>query len=309
MDEQLRDSLVEYLNVKGISRGQLSMELGYKSKSIASAYISGKYNGDLVEMEKRIKNWLSRQSSRSELLHCPVIPTEIMQMIHSACDIAYDEQDISLITGYAGNGKTTALEQYVKISPNAVYILANKSTSMHVLTQILAESFRLSTKGNGSAITRRIIEYLKTHDVLVIIDQADDLSDKSLEYLRQVVNDEGSSGLVLCGLPRLRNTIVYSHGDHDQLVSRIGLSVELPQVDIGDLEDIVKAVWPNLDRKTVEEFVTNACIRNRTDIRPSHRRLDKIMKRTNRVMLKNRASVPTVEMVKEASKYILRIDQ
>lgn len=58
--------------------------------------------------------------------------------------------------------------------------------------------------------------------MVVIIDQADYLSDASLELLRCIIVDMAEVGLVLVGMPRLKMKLENLANDHEQLLSWVG---------------------------------------------------------------------------------------
>jgi len=304
----VKEEFFAYLESRGISQNEAARSIGY-SASVLSALRQDKYKGNSEEAWGRIADWLERERARFSLLGTPIVETSVLKRIMSACDIALEEKDIAVVVGYAGNGKTFALEEYVKRHPGAVfYLAAAKYTSQHVLTLRLAETLGLSLKGNAADITARIIAYLASRDALVIVDQADDLSDSALEYLRQVVFDDGRTGLVLAGLPKLAGQIQNARNDHDQLLSRVGLYVRLPPVELDDMRKIVRCVWGDIDEEVESALIGESCLRLRSEIRPSLRRLSKIMKRVHRVSQKNKLDLPTVEVVKEAAQYIMTLD-
>jgi len=301
----LKEDFFGYLESHDISQSQAAKALGY-SPAVITAYKQGTYAGRVDELEVEITSWLERESTRSTILDIPVLETTLLRQISSACDIAYEEKDIAVIVGYAGCGKSVALREYVRRHQDRVYYLeANKATSRHVLILRLGEMLGVSLKGNAADVTARIGIYLKGRDTLLIVDQADDLSDIALEYLRQIVFDEGQTGLVLAGLPKLAGQIMNARNDHDQLLSRVGLYVRLPALEPEDVSRVLRSVWPSLDDEVEATFVEKSTLRMRAENRPSLRRLAKIMKRANRVMYKNKLNLPTTEIVEHAARYIM----
>jgi DNA transposition AAA+ family ATPase len=53
-------------------------------------------------------------------------------------------------------------------------------------------------------------------------DEADYLSDGSLELVRRVINDKAQTGVAPAGLPRLKYKLENLRNDHQQLPSRVG---------------------------------------------------------------------------------------
>lgn len=305
----LRENLSAFIEQSGYSMRKISNELGYASGSIVSLYLSHQYNGNIDELEKRLEAYLQRQSRRKEMVTIEHIETDITNQIHNACDIAFEEKDIAVITGYAGNGKTVALTMYANKKPNVVYIEANKSTTLHALKNRIAKELSLSVKGGSAEVTSRIGQHLRQQDMLIIIDQADYLSDNALEYLWQVVNNEGESGLVLVGLPRLINGIKNSRNEHDQLQSRVGICFQIDTADPDDMKRILSQTWAGIDDEVTKAAIEASCIRKRIGIIPSYRRLEKIILRSHRIMQRNKLKLPTVQVIKSAAQFIMKDDE
>jgi DNA transposition AAA+ family ATPase len=184
----------------------------------------------------------------------------------------------------------------------------NKSTSPHVLIMRLADTFGISSKGNAAEITARIATFLVGRDTLVIIDQADDLADSALEWLRQIIYDEGRTGLVLAGVPKLASQIMNVRNDHDQLLSRIGMYLRLPPVEPEDVLNVVRSIWPELPAEVEQAFVKHSTMVERTTRYLSMRRLNIIMKRIHRVLYRNGIAQPTVDIVEHAAHYAINKD-
>jgi DNA transposition AAA+ family ATPase len=301
----LKDDFLVYLESHGISQSQAAKALGY-SPAVITAYKQGTYAGRVDKLEADIASWLERELTRSTILDIPILETTLLKQVSSACDIAYEEKDIAVIVGYAGCGKSVALRDYVRRHQDRVYYLeANKATSLHVLIMRLGEMLGLSLKGNAADVTARIGAFLKGRDTLLIVDQADDLPDSALEYLRQIIFDEGQTGLVLVGLTKLAGQIMNARNDHDQLLSRVGLYVRLPALEVEDISRVIRNVWPSLNNEVEKTFVEKSTLRMRAENRPSLRRLTKIMKRANRIMYKNKLDLPTTEIVEHAARFIM----
>ncbi|OHD22791.1 MAG: hypothetical protein A2Y38_20200 [Spirochaetes bacterium GWB1_59_5] len=307
MSMSIKEQFFQYIETRSISQTQASKALGY-SPAVITAYKGDKYEGNVEEVERRMTAWLERETSRGKLLDIPIQETAILKQVAAACDIAYEETDIAVIVGYAGNGKSLALREYVRRHGFVYYLEANKSTSPHVLIVRLAEVFGLSVKGNAAEITARIATFLAGRDTLVIIDQADDLADCALEWLRQIVYDEGKTGLVLAGIPKLAGQIMNARNDHDQLLSRVGLYVRLPPVETPDMARVVRSVWPTISEEVEASFIACATLVQRSERLPSLRRLTKIMNRVHRVLYKNGLDLPSAEIVEHAARYIMNKD-
>ena len=144
----------------------------------------------------------------------------------------------------------------------------------------------------------RVIEALKDRDAVLVIDEADYLSDSSLELVRRIINDKAKTGVVLVGLPRLEYKIRNLRNDHEQLASRIGVMVKLGKLKKGDAEKILSGVWGDLAKETVEAFIKTA--------NGSTRTLVKLMGRVHQLMGINRLEKPDAEIIANAGELLMR---
>jgi DNA transposition AAA+ family ATPase len=145
------------------------------------------------------------------------VETTATAQIRKAIALAHDEADIAVIVGDAGTGKTTAIRQYEAESHSAFIVEVDPSFTKNVLVAEIARAIGVESKGNSTVVISRIVEVLRERDSVLIIDEADYLSDTCLELLRRVINDKAATGVVLVGFPRLEYKLRNLRNDHEQL--------------------------------------------------------------------------------------------
>jgi len=143
-----------------------------------------------------------------------------------------------------------------------------------------------------------VIEAMTGRDAVLIIDEADYLSDSSLELLRRVINDKSHTGVVLVGLPRLEFKIRNLRNDHQQLQSRIGVMVKLGKLKKADADKIIAGVWDDIAKDAADAFIQTA--------NGSTRTLVKLMGRVHQIMGINKAEKPDMEIIAEAGELLMR---
>ena len=279
---------------KRVSQSKAAQAMGY-SAGVVSAYKNHAYNGNVKVLEERINEWLKREARRLARVEVPTTETVVMEQVRRAVIIAQDEAEIAVVIGDAGTGKTTAIRQYAKENHAALIIDVDPGFSKIVLMNEIARALGVEIKGgmNGG-----VIDALKDRDAVIIIDEADYLSESSLELVRRVINDKARTGLVLVGLPTLEYKIRNLKNNHEQLRSRVGVMVKLGRLKKADAEKILCGVWTDLSKETVDAFIKGAGGSTRT--------LVKLMNRVHQMVGINRTEKPDAEIVAAAGELLMR---
>lgn len=282
---------------KRVSQAKAAAALGY-SPGVISAYKNRSYNGNVKTLEDKIDAWLKREERRHEKVEIPTAETSVMEQVRRAATIAQDDADIAVIVGDAGTGKTTALRRYEAESHSAFLVEVDPSFTKNVLVSEIARVIGVESKGGMTAVIGRIVEALRDRDAVLIIDEADYLSDSSLELVRRIVNDKAHTGVVLAGLPRLEYKLRNLRNDHEQLASRVGVLLKVGRMKRTDAIKILEGVWKDLSKETVDAFVNVAG--------GSVRTLTKLIGRVHQVMSLNDLEVPDAEVVASAGELLMR---
>ena len=282
---------------KRVSQSRAAQALGYSS-GVVSAYKSRTYAGNVKAFEAAAAAWLKREARRIAKIDVPVAETTALDSVRKAAAMAQDEADIAVIVGDSGTGKTTALRAYAAESHSAILIEVDSSFTKNVLMEEVARAVGVETKGSLTAIIGRIVEALRGRDTVLMIDEADYLSDGSLELLRRVINDKAQTGVVLTGLPRLKYKLENLRNDHQQLTSRVGVLLEVKRLSKADAVKVIGGVWQSLTKETTDAFFKLA--------NGSVRTLVKLMGRVHQVMGINRIETPDAEVVTAACEMLMR---
>lgn len=280
-----------------ISQSKAAQSMGY-SAAVISAYKNRTYNGDVKAVEKRMETWLKRQERRLTRVDIPTAETAVIDLIREVIATTQDEAGIAVIIGGAGSGKTTAIRQYEEESRSALIVDVDPSFSQVVLMNAIAHTLGLEDKGGMNAVIDRIINALTGRDAVLIIDEADYLSDGSLELVRRIINDKARIGVVLVGLPTLEYKIRSFKTNHEQIASRVGALLKIGNLTRGDAEKIISGVWKSLPKETIDAFIKGAGNSTRT--------LVKLMGRAYQLAERNRKEVPDAEIVAAAGEYLMR---
>jgi DNA transposition AAA+ family ATPase len=280
-----------------INQSKAAQALGYSS-GVVSAYKSRTYNGSVKAFEEAAAAWLKREERRIARLEVPTAETTALDSVRKAVMMAQDDSDIAVVVGDSGTGKTTALRKYAAESLSAVLIEVDSSFTKNVLMEETARALGVETKGRLTAVAARVVDALRGRDTVILIDEADYLSDGALELVRRVINDKARTGVVLAGLPRLKYKLENLRNDHQQLTSRVGVLLEVKRLGKADAAKIIEGVWRGLAGETIEAFFKAA--------NGSARTLVKLMGRVHQVMGLNRIETPDAEVVTAAGEMLMR---
>ncbi|MDR0709620.1 MAG: AAA family ATPase [Spirochaetaceae bacterium] len=282
---------------KRISQNKAAQAMGC-SPAVISLYKNRAYAGSVKTLEEKIAAWLAREERRLTRIEIPTAETAAISQVRDAIAATQDGADMAVIIGAAGCGKTTAIRQYAKESHSALLIDVDPSFSQVVLMNEIARSLGLEDKGGMNAVIDRVTGALRGRDAVLIIDEADYLSEKSLELVRRVINDKAETGVVLVGLPTLEYKIRNLSKNHGQIISRVGFMVRVGKLTRADAGKIIAGVWEGLPKETADAFAAGAG--------GSARALAKLMGRAYQLAERNRLEQPDADIVAAAGEYLMR---
>lgn len=220
--EEAREGLRKYQEKTGISQAALAKELGYNSSGVISGFLNGTYGTPHAVIPK-VEAFLNYKEEKS---FAPVAPdfaaTTITRSVMDTIKYCQLQGKIGCVYGDAGVGKTTSINQYCRENRLAIKITISPAfASVAGFNELLADKLEIKEK-----VSRRIykeaVEKLSGSGVVVIIDEAQHLTTKTLDYIRCMC-DESGAGIVLVGneqvYKRIKNN---SQAEFAQLYSRVG---------------------------------------------------------------------------------------
>lgn len=259
-----RTELKEFMELSGKSQRQISKETGL-STSVISQFLEGTYTGNNEKVEQTIKQYLTVSKERLNSVQTTVFFEGLYntQNVLFACAYAHLHNDIALVSGDAGAGKTTALEHYTKNNTGVIMVTADScTTSATAILRVIAEKVGKQINCRKSVLMQELISQLDGTNRLIIIDEADHLTLQALQAVRNL-NDRAKVGIVLSGNDKIyRQMLTGQKGqEFDQIRTRI--SVRKRVVNDYTPEEILK-IFPALDEKSlafVLEIAMNESLR------------------------------------------------
>lgn len=246
-----RTELKEFMELSGKSQRQISKETGL-STSVISQFLEGTYTGNNEKVEQTIKQYLTVSKERLNSVQTTVFFEGLYntQNVLFACAYAHLHNDIALVSGDAGAGKTTALEHYTKNNTGVIMVTADScTTSATAILKVIAEKVGKQTNYRRSELMQELINQLDGTNRLIIIDEADHLTLQALQAVRNL-NDRAKVGIVLSGNDKIyRQMLTGQKGqEFDQIRTRI--SVRKRVVNDYTPEEI-QNIFPALDERSL----------------------------------------------------------
>ncbi|MEM9423255.1 MAG: AAA family ATPase [Spirochaetota bacterium] len=302
----IKEQFEQHIRDTAKSQAQVAKAIGISGAALSS-WLSGKYQGDNEAVERKVRKYLQRESKRKESLSIPVVKLSNYRRIRAALATAHEECEIAVITGAAGTGKTTAIRSYAQQNA-AILIRAHRGLTMHRLMASIAALLGVEKVGGLADTCEAIIEKLAPLDTAVIIDEAEYLSDNSLELLRQVIYDSGESPLILVGLPRLAGIIRNMKNDHQQLLSRVGIALQLEPTPFADFCELMQQSWKGLSESVMQRIYEYSQNETKAGSNPSLRNCSKLLMRLHR-RCKQENKQASAEMVDSVASLIMQRPQ
>lgn len=288
-------ALQRFMTNSGLTQKQIATALAVSIGTV-SLYLKGQYNGDVQRLDDKVAEYLSRQDKKvlNARYNRQFAPTLLARRGMEAMADAHTEGETLVIFGAAGLGKTQLLKEYVKNHPSAIFIETDPSYTTKVLLRKIAEGCGVAVQGSNNDVFEKIIEKLDGSERLLVIDEAELLSTRSLEFVRRL-QDKTQIGVVLAGMPRLLVNLRGKHGELEQLYSRVtrllNLGNALPEKDLALLTQTALGT---------DEFNTPFIKFSKGNAR----RLSNLIKGVVRLAEINECDI-TYEMIEEYSKVLM----
>lgn len=222
-----KQQLKAFMQTQGLGQKQVANAFGV-SVTTVSQYLSGKYQGNCEELDRKVDEMLERQKAKvvEAKYNAEFVPTLAAKRGMEVMQFAHVEGEINVIFGAAGLGKTQMLKQYAKEHSSAVLIEVDPSCTPKVLLRKIAEAVGSPARGVNNELLDGIVSKLKGSERLLMIDEAELLATRSLEFIRRI-HDLAGVGVVLAGMPRLIVNLKGKNNELAQLYSRVGFACDL----------------------------------------------------------------------------------
>lgn len=223
-DDTLRTALLAHREAHGLSNSRLATELGF-SPAVISQYLAdggNKYSGDVSRVERRVADYLANYERR-RLVGVPLIHTDQTRQVASALEAIRRTNDVGMIYGDAGIGKTTGIVLYLTDNPTCLSISLVQAKRDQ--GSIEAAVFDAVGRGDWKGNTKRwdhIVSRARNSNRLLVVDNAHKATRAGIQWLFDF-HDETRCPIALVGNEQILALVE----DNDQRFSRIGLKQEI----------------------------------------------------------------------------------
>jgi DNA transposition AAA+ family ATPase len=216
-NEELRQQLADYAAAQKLSNADLARELGSNPTQI-NKYLNGKPEGDVERIENAIEDVL-KSAERRETTAIKPFRTNVSDDVFSTLEQIRKTNDIGLIHGDAGVGKTVSIGMYQLAHPSSIMLNTYRWTRNE--RRLVANLFdAVETRKYKGKMTKAefIAARLRNSNRLLIVDNAHKLTRNALEWLFDF-HDDTDCPMALVGNPQVMGLI----RANDQMFSRIGI--------------------------------------------------------------------------------------
>lgn len=251
----LQEKLKAYVESCG-SQSAAGKKIGYSS-SVISTYLKGEYKGDVNKLEAKLTELFANIEASREIesikIDAGYVPTSVSVGVYGTIRMCHLKGGFAMECGEAGIGKTMACKKYAEDYPNtAIYISINPClNNITAVLKLLCRKLRLPY-GRKDDMFLNICDALYGDRKVIIIDEAQHLTIKTLEAIRALFDVQENVGVCLVGNIGINETINKTVGNYAQICNRMKLRNIRSTKDIST--DDIKLLFPAVqnDKKAVE---------------------------------------------------------
>lgn len=224
------NDLRQFLQKHKLSQASIARSLGVSPTAI-SQYLNGIYGdkgGDAATLESKITtymaNYLQQASTASD---SELVETDDLRMVDFICSETASNKEMGTVYGKAGTGKTIAVKEFASKHPEAIVVESMPmNTPKGLLVNILEHLGQREAQGSFESLHKQAVDIFKRSDRILVIDEAENLTTKSLETIRRL-HDFSGVPVILVGTHALLQNLKGRRGELLQLYSRINNKHEI----------------------------------------------------------------------------------
>ena len=179
-----------------------------------------------------------------------ITQTADLTMVDCTCSEIVINQEMGVIYGKAGTGKTVAIKDWASKHPEAVLVeTLPMMSAKELLLTILEALGQRNAQGSTVKLIKDIAKLFKKSERVLLIDEAENLTTKSLEAIRRI-HDFSQVPVVLIGTYALIQNLKGRNGELLQLYSRINNKWEMRGLSDDDRHTLFGELGTHIKRYT-----------------------------------------------------------
>lgn len=238
---EIQERLQEYCRQKGSQNKAANSLTG-----VSSATISKLLNGEWELINEVMWRNIAAQIGIKQKTWF-IVETRDFKMLNFVLDDAQTNSDVFAICGEAGTGKTKIAVQYSQSNQNVFMLSCNDYWNRKLFLQEILRVMGRPSNGDttiGEMMNSIVYELKRIENPLIIIDEADKLSDQVMYFFITMYNElEDHCGLVLMATDylekRIKRGLRLNKKGYKEIYSRIGGKfINLLGPNVNDITDI-----------------------------------------------------------------------
>ncbi len=245
--------LEQFMNKTGLSGSSIARTIGLSAATV-SLIKTGKIETVSDKNIKAVDDFINNYQSRLGTADKQTIDnTSDLEMVQFVCNETMVNREMGVVVGTAGTGKTVAAKHFADTHPETVIIETVPMMSVKsLLTQILDQLGTKNSLGNAESLLYRCADLFKKSERILIIDEAENLTTKSLEAIRRI-HDFSQVPVILVGTYALMQNLKGRNGELLQLYSRIANKWEMKGLSDDDRDQLF-GDFGHLIKRYVKDF-------------------------------------------------------
>lgn len=240
--DQIKQMFVEKCQLMGISQNQAAVMAGTKGATISQVF-NGKYNADDSAIYRLIGVWVGFYKNDWQL-----VETNNFKIITNLLNDAKENQNVYALIGDAGCGKTATAKFFTASGRERVYVQCCEFWNRKQFLKEVLQSMGRDNTGMGmNEMLNSIVDAMKEGHFLLILDEADKLSDNVFSFFITLYNQlEDHAGIVMMATSHLEKRIMrgneLNRRGYAEIWSRIGRKfIRIPACSKNDIMGICQA--------------------------------------------------------------------
>lgn len=214
----VREALMRARDEDSLSNNQLAQRLGCSPSVISQWFNGDKYPGDKARLERRAADFL-RSRERRRLHGVPLVESDATRVVKGALELIRRTNDVGVIYGDAGVGKTSGIVLYRDENTTCLTItLARWARTAEAIERLVFGEIEHGAWKGNTPRSEFIVQRLRGSCRLLIVDNAHKATAAALEWLFDL-HDETGIPIALVGNEEVLRPIEAN----DQRFSRVGL--------------------------------------------------------------------------------------